>query len=119
MIELADRAKRALDGPADVSVIVVPDGGDAKPMIAAGHAVLDQARLLTTRLHVVAARQVSIVVTLTIHGRDDAEPKRLLEQAEKALETFFDPRAGGPDGRGWPLGRSIYLSEIIDLLARM
>ena len=44
--------------------------------------------------------------------------RRLLEKAETELKKFLDPRAGGPDRRGWPLGRFVHLSEIYDLLAR-
>lgn len=28
------------------------------------------------------------------------------------LETFFHPLLGGPDGRGWPFGRAVYLSDV-------
>jgi hypothetical protein len=145
-LELGDRAGRALDGPADVSVVIVPEGADAASVVGAVRAALEKARLLTTRLHVVAPRPVPIapvltvrgrggtvatrapasaprpgvmVVTLTIHGRGDAVEERLLDQAETALRTFLDPRAGGPEGRGWPLGRFVHLSEIYDLLARL
>jgi hypothetical protein len=40
----------------------------------------------------------------------------VLDLAAAALERFFDPLRGGPDGRGWPFGRSIYVSEIYALL---
>ena len=28
----------------------------------------------------------------------------------------LDPRQGGPDGRGWPFGRDVYRSEILQLI---
>ena len=34
----------------------------------------------------------------------------------QALKEFFDPLRGGPERRGWPFGRSIYVSEIYALL---
>ena len=33
-----------------------------------------------------------------------------------ALNQFFHPLLGGPDGRGWPFGRSVYLSDVARLL---
>jgi hypothetical protein len=126
------RNERANVMPADVSVVILPKPDDvlallfaavpfllAVPLLPAVREALEPARLLTTRLHVVAARRVAIAVTLTIHGRSDAVEERLLEQAEEALKTFLDPHAGGPDGRGWPFGRAVYVSEVYDRLARL
>jgi hypothetical protein len=118
-LDPADRAERARDRPADVSVVILPkpNAGNEPPLLATMRASLEPARLLTTRLHVVAARRVAIAVTLTIHGRSDAVEERLLQQAEEALERFFDPQPIA--ARGWPFGRAVYLSEIYNLLARL
>jgi hypothetical protein len=113
---------------------------------AVRHALEDK-RLLTTWLHVVPARPVRIRVqltvmtvlrqdqvswsrrwatdasdwdvalTLTVRARDDMPGALLLERAEDALVKFLDPHTGGPAGRGWPFGRSVYLSDIYDRLA--
>jgi hypothetical protein len=34
-----------------------------------------------------------------------------------ALQKFLDPLGGGPDGTGWPLGRGVYISEILETMA--
>lgn len=36
--------------------------------------------------------------------------------AVKALRLYFDPLKGGEDGRGWPFGRNVYVSEVYQLL---
>ena len=36
--------------------------------------------------------------------------------AVQALNQFFHPLYGGPDGRGWPFGRDVYLSDVARLL---
>jgi hypothetical protein len=36
-----------------------------------------------------------------------------------ALQRFLDPLLGGPDGNGWPLGRDVYVSEILATIARV
>jgi hypothetical protein len=141
------RAACAADMPADISVVVVSKDGATSPLRAV-RAALEPARLLTTRVHVVAARRVAIAVdlsvpdlegvtwrrqargreeaprlpltlTLTIRRRDDMPGERLLAAAEEALRRFLDPYEGGSDGQGWPFGRAVYLSEIYDRLARL
>jgi hypothetical protein len=118
-LEPADRAERARDRPADVSVVILPkpDASNEPPLLAAVRASLEPARLLSTRLHVVAARRIPIAVTLTIHARSDAVEERLLQQAEEAFRGFFDPQP--IEARGWPFGRAVYVSEIYNLLARL
>ncbi len=34
----------------------------------------------------------------------------------EALERFFHPLTGGPEGRGWPFGRDVYLSDVAAVL---
>ncbi|HEX8852991.1 MAG TPA: hypothetical protein VF754_05865, partial [Pyrinomonadaceae bacterium] len=46
----------------------------------------------------------------------ETEQKGVVELAAEALREFFDPLKGGPQRRGWPFGRSIYVSEIYALL---
>lgn len=40
-------------------------------------------------------------------------------QAIHALQDYFHPLRGGRDGTGWPFGRSVYVSELYDLLDRL
>ena len=37
---------------------------------------------------------------------------------EAALAAFMHPLTGGPEGKGWPFGRNVYVSEIYDILDR-
>jgi hypothetical protein len=46
----------------------------------------------------------------------EKEQKGVVELAVEALKEFFDPLTGGPERRGWPFGRSIYVSELYALL---
>ena len=39
------------------------------------------------------------------------------QRAIERINAFFDPLTGGPDGNGWPIGRTVYRSEVIALLA--
>jgi hypothetical protein len=35
------------------------------------------------------------------------------------LVEYFHPLRGGQDGRGWPFGRSLYVSELYELLDQL
>lgn len=134
------------ESPGHVSVVVVPAraaGGaqpDAQEVIDAVRADLEPRKLLTTRLHVVGPRYVTLKLSVTLmltqgalesaasgagddeEGDEEAEEtkqKGVVELAVEALRNFFDPYTGGPEGRGWPFGRSVYVSEIYALLDRL
>jgi hypothetical protein len=34
----------------------------------------------------------------------------------EALDRFFHPLRGGPDGDGWPVGRDVYRAEVLQVL---
>jgi predicted phage baseplate assembly protein len=118
-----DPEMRGLDKPGRVSLIIVPgfDDGqtDVKPtgdLIRAVKEYLEPLRLLTTRLHVVGPRYVSISVRLTLIIEPDAVAEVVKDKAVKELNRFFHPLGGGHDGKGWPFGRNVYVSEIYELL---
>lgn len=126
-----------------VSVVVVPkDGVDVPLVLSAVSKDLEDRKLLTTRLHVVEARYVSLTVKASLQlkqgalergpaarpraDKPDAEegpPAKLTrgvaELAVDALQDYFDRLRGGPEGRGWPFGRSVYVSEVYALLDRL
>jgi len=107
--------------PGVVTLVVVPACG--KPptpgadFLAAVTRYLMPRRPLTTELHVVGPRYVRVSVTATLHVT--GARGRLADQAQAALDAFFDPLAGGPEGTGWPFGRGVLESDLIDLLAKL
>jgi predicted phage baseplate assembly protein len=42
-----------------------------------------------------------------------------IRRAEKDLYRYCNPYVGGPQGKGWPFGRSLHLSEIYGLLQKI
>ena len=127
-----DLAQDALaDAPGHVSVVVLaaPAAGSANDATkdatkdATAPALLDSVaqylsprRLLTTRVHVVPPRWVTLGVNLLLVLEADALPDVVLAGAKAALLTFLHPLTGGSDGQGWPFGRPVYVSEIYRLL---
>jgi len=76
----------------------------------------DARRTLTTRTHVVGPVYVEIGIAASLALQADAPPADALDAARQALATYFDPLSGGPDRRGWPFGRDVYVSEIYAVL---
>lgn len=77
---------------------------------------LDERRLLTSRLDVrtPAYRWVSIKVSLRAapgYNQSDVEAEVL-----SLLYRFLNPIVGGPDGKGWPFGRDVYVSDVYQSL---
>ena len=105
-----------------ISVIIVPAQGTANPqpnstLIQAVQDYLAPRRLLTTRIHVVGPRYVSVGIRLTLVLKRDAIEPTAQAAAIQALEQFLSPLVpGGPDQAGWPFGRNVYVSEIYALL---
>jgi hypothetical protein len=110
-----------LDTPGHVSVVILPATGKtpSEELLRRVRAILEPARLIATRVHVVAPRFATISVRVTLVIQQDAVPKTVRASAASALKKFFDPLAGGPNGLGWPFGRDVYVSEIYRMLARL
>jgi hypothetical protein len=107
------------DAPGHVTVVVVPNGRfpPGRELLRRVKRALEPARLLTTRLHVVGPRFVTLNIRITLVPQRNASPVAVQKQATESLRRFFDPLVGGFDEQGWPFGRSVYVSEIYQLLA--
>jgi hypothetical protein len=58
--------------------------------------------------------EVSVLARITLRQHTNAS--RVQQDVHQALNAFLDSRRGGPDGRGWPFGRNIYRSEILQVI---
>jgi hypothetical protein len=110
-----------VDTPGHVTVLILPTtrSRPSEELLQRVRAILEPARLITTRVHVVAPRFAAVKIRITLVIQKDAVPTTVRAGAVAALEKFFDPLEGGPDGRGWPFGRDVYVSEIYRILARL
>jgi hypothetical protein len=57
-----------------------------------------------------------ITVVAKLRPRPRIDPARLQAEALEALYRYFGPVTGGPDGTGWPFGRSVVAGEIYGVL---
>jgi len=114
-------AAAGLDTPGHVTVLIMPTtrSRPSEELLRRVRRILEPARLITTRVHVVAPRFATIGIRITLVIRKDVVPETVRKSAVAALETYFDPIVGGLDGFGWPFSRDIYVSEIYWILARL
>jgi hypothetical protein len=116
-----DPAVPCLQATGVVTVIVLPFLPQRKPSPSAGtrRAVmrfLSRRRLIGTRVVVVGPRYLEVAVRAKVRALSGVDPVGLRERIVAAVDRFFHPLTGGPDGKGWPLGRDVYRSEVLQVL---
>ncbi len=83
------------------------------------HEYLDERRLLGTRVEITAPGYVPVGVEARIKGRTGADFDQVAEEIEKGLYRYINPVSGGADGKGWPFGRGVSLTEIYAAIQAM
>src|SRR5262249_32869121 len=73
-------------------------------------------RVLGTRVEVVAPRYVEVSVRTTVKLLQGSAKAPVQQKIVDALNEFFDPLRGGPDKTGWPFGRDVYRSEVMQVI---
>jgi Baseplate J-like protein len=110
-----------LQAPGCITVVLVPDALVPAPQPSRGlldtvKRYLERRRLLCTRLEVVGPRYLTVRVVARVRKLTGALNARIEARVVEALNNFFDPRRGGPDGLGWPFGRDVFRSEVLQLI---
>jgi predicted phage baseplate assembly protein len=107
--------------PGVVTVVVVPNSNAPNPTpnqttLQAVCQYLDAHRLLTTEVYVIGPtyRMIQVLASLVVQPGSDLATVQ--NAAVAALNTFFSPLTGGPDGTGWPFGGTIYYSDVYRIL---
>jgi predicted phage baseplate assembly protein len=100
--------------PADLSTFL-PD----PQLLARISADLDARRVLGTRLIVEAPFYQRITAEARCTAAPRADVARVQDDALAALYRYLHPLAGGPEGTGWPFGRTVVAGELLALLARV
>jgi predicted phage baseplate assembly protein len=79
---------------------------------------LDEHRLLTAQLTVRPPDYKRVSVTVDLQARAEADPRRVEHDVAANLEALLNPFVGGVDGKGWPFGRDLYLSDLYACVQR-
>lgn len=107
--------------PGTISVVILPELPLGRPAPTEGllqvvRAFLARRRLVGTRLVVAGPQYLEVRVQAKVHLLAGANVTRVQTQMIDALNKFLDPLMGGPQGLGWPFGRDVYRSEILQVL---
>ncbi|MEU7000206.1 putative baseplate assembly protein [Nonomuraea sp. NPDC046570] len=110
-----------LTTPGIVTVLVLPHLPEGRPepsrgLLQAVAAHLCRRRVLGTRVEVAGPVYVTVTVRASVVPAPGVRPADLPEAIRLALDRFFDPLTGGPDGTGWPFGRDVYRAEVLGVL---
>ncbi|HVT27905.1 MAG TPA: putative baseplate assembly protein [Lacipirellulaceae bacterium] len=107
--------------PGIVTVIPVPYLPPEAPQPTPGTLALVQhylnrRRVIGTRVEVSTPRYLTVTVRATVRALSGTSPSLVEQRVQTALDAFLDPLSGGPDGTGWPFGRNVYRSEIMQVI---
>ena len=126
---LSDRNLESLDqkddsAPGHISLIVIldPDKDVLESYKNELKKWLDKRKLLTTRIHVVPAKYREVALTAELYLEEGSNPNReWFDTVKNQIKIFFDPLDSGTywDGKGWPFGRDVYISEVYALLDQL
>jgi len=104
-----------------VTVIVLPDMPGPRPSPGRGllrdvSRYLHGRRILGTRVEVVAPRYLELAVRASVKALPGVSKSAVRHEVIAALNLFFNPLNGGPGGTGWPFGRDVYRSEVLQVI---
>jgi predicted phage baseplate assembly protein len=77
---------------------------------------MDERRLLTCRLDIRPPAYLWTAVRVQLHASPDVAKADVESEVLTRLYRFLNPLSGGPEGRGWPFGRTLYLSDVYQSL---
>lgn len=107
--------------PGAITLIVVPDSIEPKPMptgetLRQVAAWLDEQRLITTELYVVAPKYRLVEIDAQVVASPDVNAGDLAKTLMQKLLNYFHPLKGGPNGTGWDFGGKLYFSAAYGLI---
>lgn len=110
--------------PGVITVMIVPESDDPKPMPSQGTmenvcAYLNERRLLTTELYVAPPKYRLVRVEAAVTAKPTANIAAVKNAIDSALGSYLHPLTGGADAQGWPLGGPVLYSEIFRVVLQV
>jgi predicted phage baseplate assembly protein len=104
-----------------VSVMILPFLPTDRPVPSAATcravaAHLKPLRLIGTRIEVTGPTYMEVSVRASVRFQRTAVAADIRQRVSEALDSFLHPLRGGPAGSGWPLGRDIVRSEVLQVI---
>ena len=120
-LEAATEEDRLRDRPGHVSIIFVPEQPWASDETVQAikekvKEYFEPRRLLTSKVHVIGPSYVDLDLRIRVALFPGFGQPAVEGSIKRVLKRFFSPLLGGPQGSGWPFGRSVYVSDVYRLL---
>jgi hypothetical protein len=77
---------------------------------------LQRRRVIGTRVEVVGPTYLEVAVRARVRALAGVGKGNLQQRIVAALNEFFDPLRGGPARTGWPFGRDVFRSEVMQVI---
>ncbi len=116
-----DPALPCAEAEGTVTLIIVPSLPLVRPapsacLLRAVSGFLARRRLVGTRLLVVGPTYVEVGVGARVAVRPRRSPEEVVDAVGEALRRHLHPLTGGPAGTGWPFGRDVRASELVQVV---
>jgi hypothetical protein len=111
--------------PGWVKLIIVPNSQDPRPQPSFGlrqqvlQYLQQRAPAGLTGVFVTGPTYLPVGVSALVAPLDASQAGPVGVGVRQALDAFFQPLTGGPDGQGWPFGRDVFLSDVAALLVSL
>lgn len=110
--------------PGFITLVIVPSLPAGRPVPSTGllqavTSYLKPRQVIGTRVEVTGPSYLEIAVIAQVKAYFGQDKNAVAKAVTSTLEKFFDPLSGGPDGRGWPLGGDVYISEVFEAIAKV
>jgi predicted phage baseplate assembly protein len=108
--------------PGFITLVVVPKLPLGRPtpspgLLNAVSAYLNPRHVIGTSTVVTGPQYLEVGVVAEVKSFPGQSKVAITGAVGDALRAFFDPLRGGPEGGGWPLGRDVYISEVVEVIA--
>lgn len=115
------------DAAGVVTLMLIPSSDPAHPdnpepdrlFLEAVCRHLDPRRLITTELFLSGPEYRDVSVSTGVEVIPGVDQGPVLDRVEVEIRRFLSPLAGGFDGRGWPLEKSVDSGEVLAAIARV
>lgn len=97
------------------TITPVPGGGFIQTVL--NH--LNIHRLVTTDVYVIGPEYVKVSVVGKVRIKKKSSPTEVSNRIQKALRDFLNPLKRSQDQNEWPFGRSVYPSEIYQIIDKV
>lgn len=80
---------------------------------------LNNYRMIGTRVEVTGPVYLEVAVQATVLAYPRQNTAKIRDAIAAALNRLFDPLTGGPQGTGWPFGRDVYRTEVLQTIVKI